>query len=64
MKLNVKMESPAIVIPESATSPNGLVVELGTLAVQNGFQTVWTKGRVVLSKMQNDKSNLLFFSYK
>eukprot|EP00026_Physarum_polycephalum_P000020 Phypoly_transcript_00020.p1 GENE.Phypoly_transcript_00020~~Phypoly_transcript_00020.p1 ORF type:complete len:3396 (+),score=660.90 Phypoly_transcript_00020:132-10319(+) len=39
MKLDVKMESPAIVVPESTASANGIVVELGTLSVQNGFQT-------------------------
>lgn len=40
MKLNVKMESPAIVVPENATSKSTLIIELGTLSVQNGFKTV------------------------
>lgn len=43
MKLDVKMESPAIVVPENTSSSNGIVIELGTLTVQNGFQNVSKK---------------------
>ena len=38
--LDVKLKAPVVIAPQSSTSPNAVMIDLGKLILKNGFEAV------------------------